>query len=60
MIIGVDGQDVVSSSGLRNEIGLKRIGDQVKLGIIRGGEKRAVTVVIGPIGDRDRTSLSRP
>ena len=53
VIIGIDGQNVRSAADLRNKIGLKRIGDEVELEIVRSGENRRVAVVIGPVGEQD-------
>ena len=46
IIIRVDNKKISNSSSLRNTIGLKRPGDQVKLGIIRGDQKLTISAVI--------------
>ena len=49
VILGVDGEEVRTAAELRNEIGLKRIGEEVELEILRRGKKRRVTLAIGPV-----------
>ncbi|MDJ0945158.1 MAG: Do family serine endopeptidase [Kiloniellales bacterium] len=51
VILGVDGEKVRTAAGLRNEIGLKRIGEEVELEILRRGKKRRVILTIGPSKD---------
>ena len=49
VILGVDGEEIRTAAELRNEIGLKRIGEEVELEILRRGKKRRVTLAIGPV-----------
>jgi Do/DeqQ family serine protease len=52
VILSVDGEEVRTAAELRNEIGLKRIGEEVELEILRRGKKRRVILAIGPIDSR--------
>jgi serine protease Do/serine protease DegQ len=46
VITSVNGQSVRSNQELRNAIGLARVGDEVKVGLLRDGKPRTVTAVI--------------
>ena len=46
VIISVNGRDVQSSAQVRNEIGLLRIGNRVKIGILRNGKSRTLTATV--------------
>lgn len=47
IIVAVQGQSIRDASGLRNAIGLLRVGQTVKLNIIRAGQPLQVTARIG-------------
>lgn len=47
VVISVDGQGVDSAAQLRNQIGQRRIGDSVKLTIIRDGKSRIIKSKVG-------------
>lgn len=47
VVISVDGEPVDNSSQLRNEIGQRRIGDSLKLTILREGKTRVVKAKVG-------------
>lgn len=47
VIVAVDGRDTLSTGALRNAIGLKKIGDKVKITLIRDGEKKTLTSRVG-------------
>jgi S1-C subfamily serine protease len=47
VITSVDGKTVSNYSQLRDAINQKKPGDSVKLGIVRHGEKKSVTVKLG-------------
>jgi S1-C subfamily serine protease len=47
-IIAVDGKPIQESSDLPNAISLKSPGDQVRLTLLRGKERRTVTVTLAP------------
>lgn len=49
IVVSVDGKTVESSAQLRNEIGQRRIGDGVKLTILREGKTRVVKAKIGEV-----------
>ncbi len=46
VIVEVNGREVLSSAQVRNEIGLLRIGDQVKVSILRNGKPRTLTATV--------------
>ncbi len=46
VVVAIDGAPVTSASSLRNAVGLMRVGSEVKLEILRDGEKRTVTAQI--------------
>jgi serine protease Do/serine protease DegQ len=46
VIIKVNEREVQSSAQVRNEIGLLRIGDRVKIGILRNGKARTLTATV--------------
>ncbi len=48
VILSIDGETVRTVTDLRNEIGLKRIGEEVELETLRRGKRRKVTLAIGP------------
>ncbi len=48
IILSIDGETVRTVADLRNEIGLKRIGEEVELETLRRGKRRKVTLAIGP------------
>lgn len=51
VIISVDGKLTPSTGSLRNEIGMRKIGDGVEIAYIRDGEERSSKVLVGePIG----------
>lgn len=51
VIISVDGKETTSASQLRNQIGVRRIGDIVNVGFIREGKNKTLKVKIGdPLG----------
>ncbi|MCG8436231.1 MAG: DegQ family serine endoprotease [Gammaproteobacteria bacterium] len=52
VIVSVNGKSIEGASDLRNTVGLMRVGDRVRLEIIRDGEKRNVTATIGDPDDR--------
>lgn len=47
VIVRVDNADIRNSSHLRNIIGLKQIGEQVEIELIRSGERKKVSLKIG-------------
>jgi serine protease Do/serine protease DegQ len=46
VIVSVNGRDVQSSAQVRNEIGLLKIGNSVKIGILRNGKSRTLTATV--------------
>ena len=46
VVIAVNGREVDNAADLRNQVGLKRIGEKVKLKLIREGRKRTVTATV--------------
>ncbi len=54
VIISVNGKETTSTSQLRNQIGLRRIGDVVKIGLIREGKEKTFDVKVGdPLGGKN-------
>jgi S1-C subfamily serine protease len=51
-IIAVDGKPITQSSDLPNLISLKSPGDKVRLTVLRGRQRRDVTVTLGPRPDK--------
>ncbi len=51
VIHSIDGKEVRRVADLRNEVGLRRIGEEVELEISRRGKKRKATLAIGPADD---------
>src|SRR5690606_293278 len=49
VVIEVNGEAVVTSSDLRNEIGLMRVGETVALTILRDGQRRTINAMIGEV-----------
>ncbi len=47
VVLAVNGRKVDNSSDLRNEVGLRRVGENLTLQILRSGEVRNVRVTIG-------------
>lgn len=47
VVIAVNDKTVASAADLRNQVGLKRIGDHLKLRIIREGKQRSITATVG-------------
>jgi Do/DeqQ family serine protease len=47
VVIAVDGRPTLSTGALRNAIGVRKIGDQVKLTIIRDGKEKTVRSKVG-------------
>lgn len=55
LIVSVDGRPVISAADLRSQIGLKRTGTQVEIGVIRDGDPFEITAILreaGPIQTR--------
>lgn len=47
VVTQVNGKTIVNASSLRNEIGLMRVGDAVKLEIIRDGKRQTISTNVG-------------
>jgi len=47
VIVAVNGEKVVGAAELRNAIGLKRAGDEVKIELLRDGKSKTVTATLG-------------
>ena len=52
VVISVNGKAIDSASKLRNEVGSRRIGDQLKLVVLRDGKRKKLNVKIGEVNDR--------
>jgi Do/DeqQ family serine protease len=51
VVVSVDGRPVETSAQLRNEIGRRRIGDTVKITVLREGKTRSVPAKIGSVAE---------
>ncbi|HEY3700236.1 MAG TPA: DegQ family serine endoprotease [Spongiibacteraceae bacterium] len=61
VVISVDGRAIDSAAELRNEIGSRRIGDSVKLTLLRDSSSKSVEVKIGePLADVATASAVHP
>jgi len=47
VVISLDGKPVESSAKLRNEIGLRRIGDKLKITVLRDGRTKVIKAKVG-------------
>lgn len=54
VVVAANGTPVDNAADLRNQVGLKRIGDRVKLRIIREGRQRTVTATVA---ERETASI---
>ena len=52
IILEVNGKDIRNFNQLRNEIGLMRVGEKVKLTVLRGGKRKTLTAKIGADADQ--------
>ena len=55
LIVSVDGRSIAGSADLRSQIGLKRLGREIKIGIIRDGKALELTATLrkgGQLGAR--------
>lgn len=50
VVISLDGKSVESSAKLRNEIGLRRIGDNLKITVLRDGRTKVIKAEVGESG----------
>lgn len=58
IVISLDGKPMESSAQLRNEIGQRRIGDSLKLTILRDGRSKMIKAKVGKAADQIATSGS--
>ena len=56
VVVSLEGKPVVSSSELRNAIGERRIGEQIKLTVLRDGKTRVVETKVGEPQEQQATS----
>jgi serine protease Do len=59
-IIELNGKPLKSSSDLRNQVANMSPGEKVNLTVIRGGDRKAVTVTLGNRGDVDEETALQP
>jgi S1-C subfamily serine protease len=59
-IVAIDGKPIEDSSDLPNAISLKGPGDKVQLTIVRGKERRTVTVTLAPRPDKPAPATPEP
>jgi len=48
VVISVDGTPVRNAADLRNRIGLKRVGESVRVGILRQDRSTELVIKVGP------------
>jgi Do/DeqQ family serine protease len=60
IIVAVNGRAVADSSDLRNQIGLMMPGDAVEVDVIRDGERRTFTAVLGALSRPARRAAVAP
>jgi S1-C subfamily serine protease len=59
-IVAVDGKPLTQSADLPNLISLKGPGDKVRLTILRGKDRRTVTVTLAPRPNKPATAAAQP
>lgn len=60
VVISVDGKPVENAAALRNSIGLRRIGDKLKLTVLREGKTRVIKAEVGePLQLADTQQIHR-
>ncbi len=60
VVVSFDGKPIRNSSQLRNMVGLKRVGEKVKIDLIRDGKRLTVTAKIGKAGPSGAVSGEIP
>lgn len=60
VIVDIDGTTVDDAGELRNTIGLMRIGDEVKVTVIRDGKRRRLTAELGGAQDQQIAAAELP
>lgn len=53
VIDSVDGEPVRDASDLRNKVGLRRVGEKIRIGVIRDGKNRTLSAVIAAAPGED-------
>ncbi|MCC7017362.1 MAG: trypsin-like peptidase domain-containing protein [Rhodospirillales bacterium] len=59
VVVAVDGTSVRNATDLRNRIGLKRVGESVRLGVLRQDRALDIVIKVGP-GDMQNAGARRP
>ncbi len=52
VIVSVDGEDVLDRMDLRNRVGLSKVGEEVRIGLLRAGKRKTVKATIGELEQR--------
>lgn len=60
VVIEVDGKEILSAAQLRNAVGVRRVGDKLKLSFIRDGKEKTLSVRIGEAGGAQVDSDQAP
>ena len=47
LVTAIDGKEVASAAALRNQIGIRSVGDKIKLQILREGKEKELAVSVG-------------
>ena len=59
VVVEMNGEPVAGASDLRNKVGLLRVGDAVRLAIMRDGEAMEIVLAVGEIGEVMRDAGSQ-
>ena len=59
LIVSVDGRPVISAADLRSQIGLKRTGTQIEIGVIRDGDPIETTAILREAGQNQTRQTDR-
>ena len=60
VIVAVDGQPVRRAAGIRNRIGLLRVGEKVQLTVLRDGQRQTVTAIIREDAQQSESAAVSP
>src|SRR5690625_655601 len=60
VIVAVDGQPVRRAAGIRNRIGLLRVGEKVQLTVLRDGQRQTVTAILREDAQQSESAAVSP
>ncbi|HEY6528410.1 MAG TPA: DegQ family serine endoprotease [Cellvibrionaceae bacterium] len=58
LVTSIDGKDVSSAAALRNQIGIRSVGDKIKINILRDGKEKELAVGVGKTPSLDAKNNS--